>query len=183
MKLRRWQYLAVATALAAFVFRGAPPAQSVAVAAVGQTPTADQIPYEATAGGSASITGFQVPGLTLTAQGNGIGKSSIGGPTPSTVNITVQIRADVDVTQNPVQIKNGTMLLVAPNGDEVHGTFEGTGSAPDAAGFMDVMATFQSTSGKGRYSGGGGTVVGVVNFLRSSFSITVRGNVTRAGQA
>lgn len=54
------------------------------------------------------------------------------------------------------------------------------GSAPDAAGFVDITANFQITGGNGRYNGGGGTLTGVVNFAQSSFSITVKGMVVGA---
>jgi uncharacterized protein (DUF2345 family) len=179
MRQRHWQYLIVAVVLATCAGRSAPPVRSQASVS-GQEPTGNEIPYQATAGGSASLTGFQVPALVLSARGEGIGRVSISGPNPSLLNTTVQVTADIDVSQNPVQIRNGTLTLVAPNGDEVQGVFEGTGSAPDAAGFIDVTTTFRITGGKGRYSGGGGTVTGVVNFVRSSFSIAVNGNVVRA---
>jgi hypothetical protein len=72
------------------------------------------------------------------------------------------------------------MVLVAANGDELHWTYAGTGSLPDADGNTAITGNFVISGGTGRFSDatGEGTIEGTVRTVTGVVSVAYRGTVS-----
>src|SRR5262249_43894110 len=77
---------------------------------------APTVPFQATIGGSASLTGLQLPSVSV--QGIGVGLATVNSTPSLNLNMTSALSATLNVAQNPVVIQNGTLSITAPNGDE-----------------------------------------------------------------
>lgn len=122
-------------------------------------------PFKSDITAQASFAETPVPGV-LTVTGSGVGHASHLG------NVTVSTAETLDFVTSPgsLVIRDGTMVMVAANGDELHWAYEGAGSLPDAQGISAFSGTFLVTGGTGRFAdatgsgtfhGTGSTITGV----------------------
>lgn len=139
-----------------------------------------QVAYEVIAGGTASITGLQLPLVGIA--GNGIGRLTFADGAPA-VSGPAEFSAEVDLGGAPVLIKNGKVAITTPNGEVLEAAFEGQGTTPDARGFSDVTASFHITKGTSRYKAGAGTLTGLTNLFKSSFVVFMKGAVEKAPES
>ncbi|MEP6762500.1 MAG: hypothetical protein ABJA93_14190 [Sporichthyaceae bacterium] len=79
-----------------------------------------------------------------------------------------------------ISLRDGRVTLVAANGDELHWTYSGTGTPPDASGDVVLSGTFVITGGTGRFSSatGGGSFEGVGNVVTGMASFTYTGTIS-----
>jgi hypothetical protein len=142
-------------------------APSVATAAI-TTP----LRFDFTA--QASFAETSVPGV-FTVTTSGVGHASHLG------RITVSTTETLDFVTSPgtLLVRDGRLVMVAANGDELHWTYEGTGSLPDADGESVLTGTFVITGGTGRFSdaSGGGTFGGSGNAVTGLASLSYRGTI------
>lgn len=68
--------------------------------------------------------------------------------------VTIAQVVDFRVTPNTL---TSSFVFTAANGDQLYASGTGTGSAPDAAGAVDIGGTFAITGGTGRFSGASGS--------------------------
>ena len=132
-------------------------------------------PFKSEATLQASLTPTSVPGVftgTLTGEGRA---SHLG-------SVTLSLTETLDFAMSPgvIVVRGGRMVMVAANGDELHWTYEGTGSLPDADGNTVITGSFVITGGTGRFTDatGGGTIQGSVDTVTSVVSVTYRGTIT-----
>jgi hypothetical protein len=168
MILRKKRSLGVALTLAVLLV--------IAVAAL----AAQSQNFEAVLGGNSSI--LAQDGKLLVVQATGTGQGSIGGTNLLAVNGKVVLKAELDISQSPVPIRKGTFTVVAPNGDELTGVFEGRASMPDPASFISATGTFTVTRGTGVFSraSGSGTVRWLFHQLDKTFVTWVTGSLSLA---
>jgi hypothetical protein len=124
-------------------------------------------PFKSEVTAQASLAETPVPGV-LTLTGSGVGHASHLG------NVSVSNTETLDFVTSPggLAIRDGRMVMVAANGDELHWAYEGAGSLPDTQGVSAFSGTFLVTGGTGRFAdatgsgtfyGTGDTVTGVAN--------------------
>ena len=132
-------------------------------------------PFKSDATLQVSLTGTTVPGV-LTGTLTGLGRASHLG------SVTLSSTETLDFATSPgiVLVRDGQMVVVAANGDELHWTYEGTGSLPDAAGITVISGSFLITGGTGRFTDatGAGTIEGSVDSVKGLVSVTYRGTIT-----
>jgi hypothetical protein len=88
----------------------------------------------------------------------------------------------LDFTASPgrVTVRDGQLVMVAANGDELHWSYGGGGPLPDASGTTPIAGTFVITGGTGRFAGasGGGTVEGLASVVTNIVSLSYRGTIS-----
>ena len=142
---------------------------AAAVAVLLATPlvatAATTTPFKSEITAQSSFAETPVPGV-LTLTGSGVGHASHLG------NVTISTTETLDFVTSPggLVIRDGTMVMLAANGDELHWAYEGAGSLPDAQGISAFSGTFLVTGGTGRlvdatgsgtFQGTGSTITGV----------------------
>ena len=114
-------------------------------------------PFTAEITAQASFAETPVPGV-LSLTGTGGGHASHLG------RVTLSTTETLDFVTSPGTLvsRDGRMVMVAANGDELHWSYEGTGALPDEEGISEFTGTFVITGGTGRFSEatGGGTFQG-----------------------
>ena len=115
-----------------------------------------------------------VPGV-LTGTSSGSGHASHLG------RITLSTTETLDFVTTPgtLVIRDGRLVMVAANGDELYWSYEGTASTPDEDGDSSLTGTFVITGGTGRFSGatGGGTFEGSGNAVTGVATLAYRGTI------
>ncbi len=88
----------------------------------------------------------------------------------------------LDFTAFPgrLSVRDGQLVMIAANGDELHWSYSGGGPLPDASGLSAITGTFVITGGTGRFAdaSGGGTVEGVASVVTNTVSLHYRGTIT-----
>jgi hypothetical protein len=88
----------------------------------------------------------------------------------------------LDFTASPgrLTVRDGRLVMVAANGDELHWSYGGGGALPDASGTSAITGTFVITGGTGRFAtaSGGGTVEGLASVVTNIVSLSYRGTIT-----
>ena len=96
--------------------------------------------------------------------------------------VTVSSTETVDFTSptGEVLVQDGQMVVVAANGDELHWSYSGTGTPPDANGDFALSGTFAITGGTGRFADatGGGTFGGPASVVTFTADVVYRGAIT-----
>jgi hypothetical protein len=116
--------------------------------------------------------------------GNGIffGTTSGAGHASHLGRVTATSTEILDFTASPgrLTVRDGQLVMVAANGDELHWSYGGGGPLPDANGETHITGTFVIAGGTGRFSGasGGGTVEGVASVVTNIVSLSYRGTIT-----
>lgn len=145
----------------------------VLVAPAGTAGTAT--PFKSTFTAQASFAPTQTPGV-FAGTGSGAGRASHLG------RVTLSSTETLDFAASPgsVLVREGRMVTVAANGDELHWTYDGTGSLPDENGAVTLSGTFVITGGTGRFSdaSGGGTFQGVGNVGTGVASLSYEGAIS-----
>jgi hypothetical protein len=104
-----------------------------------------------------SFAPISTPGV-LTGTGVGSGHATHLG------KVTVSASELLDFTVSPgnVVIRDGQLVMVAANGDELHWTYSGSGPVPNASGEVTFGGVFTITGGTGRFADatGSGTFEG-----------------------
>ncbi len=131
-------------------------------------------PFKSNITAQASIAETPEPGvLTLTAFGAGYA-SHLG-------KVTLSTTETLDFVTSPggLVIRDGRMVMVAANGDELRWAYEGIGSLPDAQGISELTGTFVITGGTGRFTDatGSGTFLGTGNTVTGVASVSYRGTI------
>jgi hypothetical protein len=156
--------------IAAFLALGASMAL-VAPAALASAPT----PFKAEITLQASFTPTTAPGV-LSGTTSGAGHASHLG------RVTLTSTEVLDLTAAPgrLTVRDGHMVMVAANGDELHWSYGGGGPLPDANGDSDLTGTFVITGGTGRFEDavGGGTAEGAGSVVTGIASFSYRGTIT-----
>lgn len=106
------------------------------------------------------------PILKLKSTGTGIA-SHMG-------KATLEAYPTVNLTTAPPFAVSGTLTITAANGDELHASFTGTRSAPDATGAFIINATYTITGGTGRFENASGSFEGVSTGIVGSPAGTAR---------
>ncbi len=95
--------------------------------------------------------------------------------------VTVSTSETLDFVTSPgiLVVRDGQLVMVAANGDELYWSYEGTGSLPDENGESLLTGTFVITGGTGRFSDatGGGTFHGSGNAVTGLASLSYRGSI------
>ena len=131
-------------------------------------------PFSSDFTAQASFAETPVPGvLTVTTSGAGHA-SHLGRITLSTTETL-----DFVTTPGTLVIRDGRLVMVAANGDELSWSYEGTASTPDEDGDSSLTGTFVITGGTGRFSGatGGGTFEGSGNAVTGVATLAYRGTI------
>ena len=131
-------------------------------------------PFSSDFTAQASFAETPVPGvLSVTTSGAGHA-SHLGRITLSTTETL-----DFVTTPGTLVIRDGRLVMVAANGDELYWSYEGTGSLPDEDGDSSLTGTFVITGGTGRFSDatGGGTFEGSGNAVTGVASLSYRGAI------
>ena len=152
-------------AFAAAILMTAPP---VATAA-------STTPFRSDFVAQASFAQTPVPGVfTVTTSGAGHA-SHLGKITLSTTETL-----DFVTSAGSLVIRDGRLVMIAANGDELYWTYEGTGSLPDWAGESILTGTFVISGGTGRFSDatGSGTFHGSGNAVTGAASLSYRGTIS-----
>ena len=122
----------------------------------------------------ASLTPTAAPGV-FDVSTAGEGRASHLG------RITVSSTEVVDLATSPGSsvVRDGQMVLVAANGDELHWTYAGSGTTPDELGNSAITGTFEITGGTGRFldATGSGVLDGTVNAQTGVVVVSYRGVV------
>jgi hypothetical protein len=124
----------------------------LAVLAVNTTATAsaaavESRPFMAEFTGVGSFAPTPRPGV-LTGTGVGSGHATHLGK----VNVSTSELLDFTVAPGDVTIRDGRLVMVAANGDELHWTYSGSGPVPDASGGVAFGGVFTITGGTGRFA-------------------------------
>ena len=162
--MRLIRILLAILAAAAAVLLTTPPAATAATTT----------PFKSEITAQASFAETPVPGV-LTLTGSGVGHASHLG------NVTASTTETLDLVTSPggVVIRDGRMVMVAANGDELHWAYDGVGSLPDAQGVSTFSGTFLITGGTGRFADatGGGTLQGTGNSITGVASVSYQGTI------
>jgi hypothetical protein len=179
MKRRHRLLLAVAFGLAGIVVL-----EVARVHAVAATPAriarlnlaAGPVPFDASLGGGASVSGNQAAAITV--QATGVGMATINGTTGYYLTPTLKIT--LDLTARPISMSNGNLRVTNANGDELHGMFAGQGTVLDTPGYISIAGICTFTDGTGRFSGASGTatISGVINVMKLAYVATLKGTIT-----
>lgn len=102
--------------------------------------------------GGTSFCGGPAQPLIVEAHGNGY--TSLGA-----------LSLSLQKTINVPGAMHGCLSLVAPNGDTLTATYDGTEGAPNANGFISASGTFTFTGGTGRFHGASGNAHFTAVFL------------------
>ncbi len=131
-------------------------------------------PFRSDFTAQASFAETPLPGV-LTVTTSGVGHATHLG------KITLSTTETLDFVTSPgsLVIRDGRLVMVAANGDELHWTYEGTGSLPDEDGDSSLTGTFVITGGTGRFSDatGSGTFQGAGNAVTGAASLSYRGTI------
>lgn len=131
-------------------------------------------PFKSEITAQASFAETPVPGV-LTLMGSGVGHASHLG------NVTVSTTETLDFVTSPgsLVIRDGTMVMVAANGDELRWAYEGSGSMPDAQGVSAFSGTFLVTGGTGKFADatGSGTFDGTGSTLTGVAIVSYLGRI------
>jgi hypothetical protein len=132
-------------------------------------------PFKAEIALQASFVPTTTPGV-LAGTTSGAGHASHLG------RVTLTSTETLDVTASPgrLTVRDGRMVMVAANGDELHWSYSGGGPLPDANGESALTGTFVITGGTGRFetASGGGTAEGVGNVVTGIATFSYRGTIT-----
>ena len=153
--------------IAAFLALGA----SLALVA----PAAAQTPFKSEFTLQASFSPTTTPGVFF-------GTTSGAGQASHLGRVTLTSTEILDLTASPgrLTVRDGQMVMVAANGDELHWRYSGGGPLPDANGDSPITGTFVITGGTGRFAdaSGGGTVEGMASVVTNIASLSYRGSIT-----
>ena len=131
-------------------------------------------PFKSEITAQASFAETSFPGV-LTLTGSGVGHASHLG------NVTVATTETLDLVTSPggLVIRDGRMVMVAANGDELLWAYDGVGSLPDAQGVSTFSGTFLITGGTGRFADatGGGTFQGTGNTITGVAIVSYQGTI------
>ena len=155
----------VIVALTAAVLLTAPPGATAA----------SSTPFRSDFAAQASFAETSVPGVfTVTTSGAGHA-SHLGRVTLSTME-----SLDFAASPGSLVIRDGRLVMIAANGDELRWTYEGTGSLPDEDGDSTLTGTFVISGGTGRFSDatGSGTFQGTGNAVTGAASLSYRGTIS-----
>jgi hypothetical protein len=96
--------------------------------------------------------------------------------------VTLSATETLDFATSPgvIVVRDGRMVLVAANGDELHWSYAGTGSLPDTDGDTAITGSFVISGGTGRFDDatGEGTIEGTVRTSTGLVSVTYQGTVS-----
>ena len=151
-------------ALTAFVLT-APPTATAA-------PTT---PFKSDITAQASFAETSVPGV-FNVTTSGVGHASHLGK----VTLSTTETLDFVTTPETLLVRDGRLVMIAANGDELHWAYEGTGSPPDEEGISVLTGTFLITGGTGRFADatGSGTFHGTGNAVTGVAIVSYRGSIT-----
>jgi hypothetical protein len=133
---------------------------------------ASETPFRAELTGQAVFTPTSTPGvLANTVTGEGLA-SHLG-------RVEVSITEIIDLRSGAVVQRDGRMTMTAANGDALHWSYSGAGTAPDAVGNVTFSGTYTVTGGSGRFADatGGGTYTGVGNVVSGRASVSYTGTL------
>ena len=127
-------------------------------------------PFVADLAGRAVFSPTSTPGV-FAGTGSGAGRATHLG------QFTISVEETLDVTSPTGSVVlQGEAVVVAANGDELHWSYEATGTPPSESGDVVLTGTFTVTGGSGRFAEatGQGSFEGVGNAVtgRASFSYT-----------
>ena len=132
-------------------------------------------PFKADFSGQAAITPTATPGV-LAGAGSGSGRATHLG------QVSVSVTEIIDLTSptGVISLRDGRMIMVAANGDELHWNYTATGTPPDAAGDVRFSGTFVITGGTGRFGSatGAGTFEGIGNVFTFMASFSYSGTIS-----
>jgi hypothetical protein len=132
-------------------------------------------PFKADLTLQASFAGTPVPGVFAVTT-SGAGHASHLG------RVTASSTETLDFASSPgsTVLRDGRMVLVAANGDELHWMYVGTGSPPGEQGISTISGTFMITGGTGRFSDatGNGVIHGAANAATGVVSVSYRGAIS-----
>jgi hypothetical protein len=133
-------------------------------------------PFKAEFTLQASFVPTTTPGV-LSGTTSGAGHASHLG------RVTLTSTEILDLTAAPgrLTVRDGRMVMVAANGDELHWSYSGGGPLPDAHGNSALTGTFVITGGTGRFTtaSGRGSAEGVGNVVTGTASFSYQGTLTR----
>ena len=131
-------------------------------------------PFRSAITAQASFAETPVPGV-LKVTTSGVGHASHLGK----VTLTTTETLDFVTSPEGLVVRDGRMVMVAANGDELHWDYEGTGSLPDDEGASTLTGTFVITGGTGRfeYATGSGTFEGTGNAVTGVAIVFYRGTI------
>jgi len=132
-------------------------------------------PFRADFTGQAVFTPTATPGI-LSGTGSGSGRATHLGR----VGVSVTETLDVTSPTGVIALRDGRMIMVAANGDELRWNYSGTGTPPDASGDVMLSGTFLITGGTGRFSSatGEGSFEGVGSVVTGKASISYTGIIS-----
>jgi hypothetical protein len=133
-----------------------------------------QRPFRAEFTGQAVFTPTSTPGVLVGAI-SGEGRAAHLGQ----VAVSSSELLDFVTAPGSLLIRDGRMVVVAANGDELRWSYEGGGPAPGADGIAEFSGTFVVTGGTGRFAdaAGEGTFHGVGS-LAGGASLSYTGTIT-----
>lgn len=131
-------------------------------------------PFKSDITAQASFAETPVPGI-FTLTGSGAGYASHLGK----VTLTTTETLDFVTSPGSLVIRDGRMVMVAANGDELRWAYEGIGSLPDADGISELTGTFVITGGTGRFADatGGGTFLGTGSTVTGVATVSYQGTI------
>jgi len=131
-------------------------------------------PFKADITAQASFAETPVPGV-FTVTTSGVGYASHLGK----VTLSTSETLDFVTTLGTLVVRDGRMVMVAANGDELRWSYEGTGSPPDEEGVSALTGIFLVTGGTGRFADatGGGTFHGTGNAVTGVAIVSYRGSI------
>lgn len=111
-----------------------------------------------------------------------LGSTSGAGHASHLGRVTATSTEVLDFTASPgrLTVRDGRLVMVAANGDELHWSYGGGGPLPDANGNTPITGTFVITGGTGRFAGasGGGIAKGVASVVTNIVSLSYRGTIS-----
>ena len=131
-------------------------------------------PFTADLSLQASFSPTTAPGVfTVTTSGGGIA-FHLGEVTASSTETL-----DFATAPGTTVVRDGRMVLVAANGDELHWSYGGSASLPGPDGSAAISGSYTITGGTGRFSdaAGSGTISGSANGITGAVLLTYRGRV------
>lgn len=139
----------------------------------------EQVPLTATVSFSSVVTP-RGPGEVQVAMSGTGNASHLGKITYNSTEI-----ADFFTNPGKITVHDGHFVIVAANGDEVHGEAGTLGDLPDASGNTQFVGVFRIVGGTGRFANasGGGTIRVIANLYAGIGTILLDGAITSVGSS